>query len=216
MITVHMLISSQRGYKISPQSLQRLFEACSQKLKSPLGHHGSADHDASESPPQTPCQTKRHPVPDAGNTRTPHSSFMVYDDELSPATQPQTPAELPEARHQSRYHPSFTAPVRRGPFRRRAIDTGEDGMNSPTASRRTHITTSIRGGRSLSPSGMIQEGFRGLYGGRENGDEERNWVEGVRSDNAEARLWGVRDAMNDDRNLRETPEPEDWRVGRRE
>jgi hypothetical protein len=197
--------------------LQHLFEACSQKPKSPLGYHSSADHDiSSQSPPQTPSKVGRYPTVDADGTRTPYSSFMVYDDELPPATQPQTPAELPEARHQSRYHPSFTAPVRSGPFRRGAINTGEIGLGSPSASRRIHIPASIDGGRSVSPSGMMQFGFRGLYGGRENGDEERSWVEGVRSNNAEARLWGARDARNDDRHLRETPEPEDWRVGRRE
>jgi hypothetical protein len=74
---------------------------------------------------------------------------------------------------------------------------------------------SFRGRRAASPVGMMQDGFRGLYGGRENGDEELNWVEGVQFHNAETRLWGARDARNDDRNLRETPEPEDWRVGRR-
>ena len=40
-------------------------------------------------------------------------------------------------------------------------------------------------------------------------------AEGVRFSYAETRLWGMRDARNDGQSLRETPEPEDWRVGRR-
>lgn len=63
---------------------------------------------------------------------------------------------------------------------------------------------------------MQQEGFRGLYGGRENSDEEQSWIEGVRFNNADSRVWGERDARNDERGLRETPEPDDWRVGRRD
>lgn len=39
-------------------------------------------------------------------------------------------------------------------------------------------------------------------------------AEGVRFSYAETRLWGMRDARNDGQSLRETPEPEDWRVGR--
>ena len=70
-------------------------------------------------------------------------------------------------------------------------------------------------GRSDSPMGMMQGGFSGLYGGAENADEENNWAEGVRFSYAETRLWGLRDARNDGTSLRETPEPEDWRVGRR-
>jgi hypothetical protein len=58
--------------------------------------------------------------------------------------------------------------------------------------------------------GLMNGGFQGLYGGRENGDEEQNWTEGVRFNNAEVRLWGLRDA-GDDRSMREAPEPEDWR-----
>jgi len=36
--------------------------------------------------------------------------------------------------------------------------------------------------------GLMIGGFQGLYGGRENGDEEQNWIEGVRFNNAEVRL----------------------------
>lgn len=74
--------------------------------------------------------------------------------------------------------------------------------------------TRRRAGRTASPTGMLTAGFQGLYGGRENGDEERNWVEGVRSDNPEVRLLGLRDARNDGRSLNETPEREEFRPGR--
>jgi hypothetical protein len=147
---------------------------------------------------------------------TPAHIYDIYVDDLSPATQPQTPAHLPEFRHRSTYHPSYTAPVTRAAARRnrdedhsRVIMAGE----SPAAhhGRGTRRTPQpFRGRRAVSPVGMVQDGFRGLYGGRENGDEEQNWVEGVRFNNAEVRLWGARDAS-----LRVTPEPEDWRVGRR-
>jgi len=58
---------------------------------------------------------------------------------------------------------------------------------------------------------LTAEGFQGLYGGRENGDEEQNWTEGVRFNNAEVRLWRVRAERDDRRNMRETPEAEDRR-----
>jgi hypothetical protein len=69
-------------------------------------------------------------------------------------------------------------------------------------------------GRIGSPVGLTATGFQGLYGGRENGDEERNWAEGVRSDNSEIRLLGSRDVRNDGRSLNETPEREEFRPGR--
>src|ERR1035441_9066211 len=37
--------------------------------------------------------------------------------------------------------------------------------------------------------GLIEGDFQGLYGGRENGDDEQNWVEGVRFNSAETRTW---------------------------
>lgn len=46
--------------------------------------------------------------------------------------------------------------------------------------------------RSGSPAGMSDDGFRGLYGGRENGDDEQSWIDGVRARNAEMRNWQTR------------------------
>jgi hypothetical protein len=98
-----------------------------------------------------------------------------------------------------------------------SINSG-DGAYSDMSLSRARLggaTPSRRGvaGRSRSPVGLLDQGFRGLYGGRENGDEERDWVEGVRFSNAEVRLWGVRDARGDWRSLRETAERQLRRVG---
>jgi hypothetical protein len=129
---------------------------------------------------------------------------------LPPATQPQTPAHLPEARHQSRYHPSYTAPVRRVSF-------GLLSVPNRTPERRDRLPgtpSRVTRDRASSPVGLQNGGFRGLYGGRENGDGEQNWVDGVRFSNAEVRLWGLRDAAADGRTLGDTPEREEWRIGR--
>lgn len=112
---------------------------------------------------------------------TPRSSVQVYVDSLPPSLQPQTPAHLPESRHRSRLHPSFTAPVTRhrmGPF----------NTAPRSRARASGFVSRIRrtGGQTDSPLGMggeQGEGFRGLYGGVENTDED------VLFDNAARRLW---------------------------
>ncbi|KAK8086867.1 hypothetical protein PG994_001841 [Apiospora phragmitis] len=76
----------------------------------------------------------------------------VYNDSLPASLQPQTPRNLPEARHQSRLHGPHTAPVPR------------------VASRSAHHPRRHYG-RARSPSGMEAPGFRGLFGGAENSDE---------------------------------------------
>lgn len=190
----------------------------SYRVRSPL-HRGAPS--GSSSPASTSVQTPDRKNSATLHPQTPSRSYRVYNDALSPDTQPQTPANLPEARHRSRYHASYTAPVTRNAARR---DTSSNNITSGTGSRgsvrrQAPFYTPVRvgrpGRRTDSPTGMRDEGFEGLYGGRENGDEEQNWVEGVRFNNAETRLWGARDARNDAEALRETPEPEDWRVGRR-
>lgn len=73
----------------------------------------------------------------------------VYNDSLPASLQPQTPRNLPEARHRSRLDGLHTAPAPR------------------VASRAAHY--SIRHyGRNRSPSGLAAPGFRGLFGGTEN------------------------------------------------
>jgi hypothetical protein len=160
---------------------------------------------------------KQTSSPKNPNTQTPSRSYRIYNDQVSPGTQPQTPAHLPEARHRSRFHPSYTAPVARARVSIHSIDSGDgtnDSVFSPHGRARGTPWSARRAGRSRSPIGLLNQGFRGLYGGRENGDEEENWVEGVRFSNAETRLWGARDASGDGRSLRETPEREVWRIGR--
>lgn len=174
------------------------------RARSPIGRRGILDTSASPSPSsrsQGAQLTPGNPQP-----QTPGLDLNVYNDTLPPDSQPQTPAHLPGARHQSRYHPSYTAPIDGGNARRSArLRSNQAPFATPTR----------RGiGRSGSPTGLMTSGFQGLYGGRENGDEERNWVEGVRSDNQEVRLLGLRDARNDGRSLNDTPEREEFRPGR--
>jgi hypothetical protein len=191
------------------------------RARTPLSRHGSLTHPSpSPSPSPTPRRGKTRLASSELGPKTPSRSYQVYDDSLPRSSQPQTPAYLPEARHQSRFHPSYTAPVPRGVTRRavsRVDGTNSGDRRGPRLDRIQQLSTPLRrgAGRSASPMGMSQGGFTGLFGGRENGDEEHNWAEGVRFSYAETRLWGLRDARNDGSSLRETPEPEDWRVGRR-
>jgi hypothetical protein len=180
-------------------------------VRSPLHHRTS--------PTSSPPQTQDRQTAVVVNPETPSRPYRVYNDNLSPNMQPQTPANLPESRHQSRYHASYTAPVTRQaarPDTSSITTTGRAGTRGLVRRRHQPVYTPVRGGhRNGSPSGMREEGFEGLYGGRENGNEEQNWVDGVRFNNAETHLWGERDARNNGQALRVTPEPEDWRVGRR-
>lgn len=185
--------------------------------ESPRTQHGTPSVSPSTSP--TPRQILPGRSSQNASDQTPSRRYEVYNDQLSPAMQPQTPAHLPESRHRSRFHPSYTAPVNRARASFYSMNSG-DGTSGDIPSRQTRrviVTPSRRGvgGRSRSPVGLLNRGFRGLYGGRENGDEQQNWVEGVRLSNAEVRRWGTRDVRSDGRNLRETPERELWRIGRR-
>lgn len=186
-----------------------------QRAQSPLSRHGSRIHPSPSTSPSTspvaahPGEINPSSAASPLQTETPHRNYRVYNDAVSPATQPQTPASLPESRHQSRFHPTRTAPVSRAA---RMIGFSGDGTAidySPQRSRWMNATPSRRdlSRRSDSPVGLLDHGFRGLYGGRENGDEEQNWAEGVRFSNVEVQHW-------DGRDLRETPEQEEWRPGR--
>ncbi len=81
------------------------------------------------------------------------SGIQVYNDALPASSQPQTPRNLPEARHRSRFLGAFTAPP---PARGR----------SPASTTRSH-----RWRRLPSPEGLSTPGFQGLYGGLENADD---------------------------------------------
>jgi hypothetical protein len=113
--------------------------------------------------------------------------FRIYDDTLPALMQPQTPQHLPEARHQSRFHPSYTAP------------TG-GRMDSPGPARST--TGRRRRTRSDSPVGMDTPGFQGLYGGQENTDDE------VIFNRAAQRLWELGSARRHGRSMSNTPDRE--------
>lgn len=83
----------------------------------------------------------------------------VYSDLLPASSQPQTPQNLPEARHQSRLQGSYTAPPRRA----------SPQPMTPTSSRARGASVRRRG---VSPPGLQTPGFKGLYGGAENMDDE--------------------------------------------
>ncbi|RYP44047.1 hypothetical protein DL768_009455 [Monosporascus sp. mg162] len=81
--------------------------------------------------------------------------LAVYNDSVPASLQPQTPLNLPEARHQSRLHGAYTAPVVR-------VET-----------RYAYQSGVVRGrpNRGDSMVGMEAPGFRGLYGGIENSED---------------------------------------------
>lgn len=95
--------------------------------------------------PATPCKTP--------------GRLRVYNDLLSASIQPQTPLNLPEARHQSRLRGSYTAPARRTP---------SQSTQTPTTARAQRASGRRR---APSPLGIQTPGFKGLYGGMENLDD---------------------------------------------
>ncbi|KAK3344452.1 hypothetical protein B0T25DRAFT_328231 [Lasiosphaeria hispida] len=106
--------------------------------------------------PRTPSRA----TPSRSTSRTP-GGFRIYDDSLPASSQPQTPQNLPESRHQSRLRGSYTVPTRR---------TSPLPISTPTTSRRVRWRL---GGRLVtrSPPGLREPGFVGLYGGIENTDD---------------------------------------------
>ncbi|KAI1780241.1 hypothetical protein F4818DRAFT_395064 [Hypoxylon cercidicola] len=86
--------------------------------------------------------------------------FRVYDDSLPASSQPQTPHNLPEARHQSRLRGSYTAPLPRA------------------GSRSAYHHASREGTRS--PFDLETSGFRGLHRGRENTEDSALFYEASR------------------------------------
>ncbi len=95
------------------------------------------------------------------------TGFQMYDDSLPASSQPQTPRNLPEARHRSRLLGAFTAPV-----------TRHDPLRSTARSLRYRRAWAH--GRSPSPEGLNTPGFRGLYGGRENADDAALFEQALR------------------------------------
>lgn len=115
------------------------------------------------------------------SARSPRSfDNQVYNDSFPPLSQPQTPANLPESRHRSRWHSSFTMPTRRpGTPSRWARPSLDAGMAPPRVDREGYELRPRHRG-SGSPVGMRSRGFVGLFGGRENGDDEEMLGRGLR------------------------------------
>ncbi|EWG52741.1 hypothetical protein FVEG_11386 [Fusarium verticillioides 7600] len=109
-------------------------------------------------PPEDAGELSIPPTGEGLEPTTPRRQFPVYSDRLPVEEQPQTPRQLPEARHQSRFDGAYTAPVR---GRRVRVEIDDAPM---TARRR-------RAGRNTSPVGLRTPGFQGLYGGSENADD---------------------------------------------
>ncbi|KAH7263413.1 hypothetical protein BKA59DRAFT_55068 [Fusarium tricinctum] len=105
------------------------------------------------------AETTNSAIAEELNDASSWGHLPVYSDRLPSQEQPQTPRQLPEARHQSRFDGAYTAPSR---GRRRLR---EDLDDVPVMVRRT------RGGYSTSPVGLRTPGFQGLYGGSENADD---------------------------------------------
>lgn len=128
--------------------------------------------------------------PPAATPSTPRHGLRVYNDSIPASLQPQTPQHLRESRHQSRFHPAYTAPV-----------DPVVGILDTSRSARS-IRSHHRNARSDSPRGMRTPGFEGLYGGQENTDDDQLF------DRAARRLWALVSARRDGRSLSHTPERE--------
>jgi hypothetical protein len=113
--------------------------------------HGSSNNRAVTTPKQPGDRSPLFFVP-----RTP-CRFRIYNDSLPASSQPQTPQNLPEARHQSRLLGAFTVPARH---------TGDPARTPPTGRLRRRLA-----GRDPTPPGLRWPGFTGLYGGVENADD---------------------------------------------
>ncbi|KAF4961604.1 hypothetical protein FSARC_10133 [Fusarium sarcochroum] len=92
------------------------------------------------------------------NATPPRRHVPVYSDRLPLHEQPQTPRQLPEARHQSRFDGAYTAPAR---GRRTRVEIDDEPVT----------VRGRRARRNISPVGLRTPGFRGLYGGSENADD---------------------------------------------
>ncbi|KAH6851296.1 hypothetical protein B0I37DRAFT_373726 [Chaetomium sp. MPI-CAGE-AT-0009] len=101
----------------------------------------------------------------SSETSSPSPAFMspgrlrIYNDFLPASSQPQTPQNLPEARHQGRPQGSYTVPARR---------TSPQPPRTQTAIRSRRVW---RRRREPSPLGLRTLGLEGLYGGTENMDD---------------------------------------------
>ncbi|KAI3327565.1 hypothetical protein HD806DRAFT_549498 [Xylariaceae sp. AK1471] len=115
------------------------------------------------SPRSTGTESTSRPRSDeSGSTAVDTTRFRVYNDSLSASSQPQTPLNLPEARHQSRLYGAYTAPAQRNVTR-------QLGHRSATGHSRLQD--------DHSSSGLMMSGYHGLYGGVENSDDTRLYLD---------------------------------------
>ncbi|CCC13625.1 hypothetical protein SMACR_07807 [Sordaria macrospora] len=108
---------------------------------------------------ETPTTPSRQPVVSTPMPPATSASFRVYNDSLPASSQPRTPQNLPEARHQSRLlrQGAYTVPAGwRASF--------SQEQRTPTTSRAQRQ----RSRREPSPQGLRTPGMVGLYGGSEN------------------------------------------------
>jgi hypothetical protein len=103
----------------------------------------------------TGMSTQERGVRRVSTPRVTDARLRVYNDSIPASVQPQTPLNLPEARHQSRLHGPHTAPVTRA------------GQRAAHHAERSHPGH----GRASSPPVVNTPGFQGLYGGVENSDD---------------------------------------------
>lgn len=122
--------------------------------KHPSAQRSSSSTTGADTPEDS--SDEESPASTADMPRTP-SQFRVYNDFLPASSQPQTPQNLPEARHQSHLRGSHTVPARYPVYPPR----------TPRPDRRRGVSRV----RDLSPPGLQRPGFTGLYGGMENSDD---------------------------------------------
>ncbi|KAK0651203.1 hypothetical protein B0T16DRAFT_74307 [Cercophora newfieldiana] len=116
--------------------------------------HESESSTAEVAAPRSPSEGES-PIP---SPRTPGGLLRIYDDSLPASSQPRTPQNLPEARHQSRLRGSYTVPARHA----------SHSVRTPTTGRLRRRFED----RIPSPPGLQRPGFVGLYGGVENADDD--------------------------------------------
>ncbi|KAI1213693.1 uncharacterized protein F4807DRAFT_196512 [Annulohypoxylon truncatum] len=90
--------------------------------------------------------------------------FRIYNDALPASSQPQTPHNLPEARHRSRLYGSYTAPHH---------------CSTSVSSHRSSVDRTMMD-TTGSTSGLETPGFQGLYGGLENSEDSALFHEASR------------------------------------
>ncbi|XXG97929.1 hypothetical protein Hte_004245 [Hypoxylon texense] len=130
-------------------------------LPPPFSKDKSRGMPSSSPPPRVVSSGYAAPTPthdhELGSTNMTGLIFRVYDDSLPASSQPQTPHNLPEARHQSHLHGSYTAPLPR------------------PGSRPAYYPASREGDRSSS--GLGTSGFRDFHHDGENTEDSTLFYE---------------------------------------